>query len=263
MKNLKVNSFILFVLIAILSATSLVNAQTGQSSPSAELSESELTQNIKDRIKKIATQSSTLSQKRKLAFIGTIEKIANDTITIKTEYDINLASVSATTTFARLPGGSESKFSDVSIGDFAVAMGFINGSDVLQTKRILLYEKAPESTKKTSAAGLIKLIDKKEQAITLLSDGEEISVTLTKNTDISLQTGIEKTGISLDDLQVGQYSAVIYLPTPDEYTTSKALSILATKIIRELPKDDNMGSQSATLQSSPSSKPTIPPELIR
>lgn len=231
-------------------------AQENSASKSSELDELEITQNIKERIKKIATQSSTLSQKRKIAFIGSIEKIANETITIKTQDAINLASVSASTTYVRMPAGAESSLSDVSIGDFAVAMGFIAESEVLQTKRILLYDKTPESPKKTSVAGLVKLVDNIEQAITLITEDEEITITFTKKTLFNLQRGLEKETLKADQLEKGQLITIIYTPAVDEYSTHKALSILATTKILQLP--------SATDEiASPSGQPTVPPELGR
>lgn len=250
----------LTILIALTLALLLGNtqskAQENNATKSSEPSELEITQNIKERIKKIATQSSTLSQKRKIAFIGSIEKIANETITIKTQDAINLASVSASTTYVRMPTGSESSLSDVSIGDFAVAMGFIADSDVLQTKRILLYDKTPESLKKTSVAGLVKLVDNIEQAITLITEGEEITITFTKKTLFNLQRGLEKEELKAEQLEDGQLITIIYTPAIDEYSTHKALSVLATTTILQLPTTiDEV--------SSPSGRPTIPPELAR
>jgi hypothetical protein len=241
------------LVVSLLLGFSQSHAQEKSATNSGEVNELEITQNIKDRIKKIATQSSSLTQKRKIAFIGSIEKIANETITIKTQDDINLASVSATTTYVRMPGGSESKLSDVSIGDFAVAMGFINGSEVLQTKRILLYDKAPESPKKTSVAGLVKLVDNVEQAITLIADRQDFTISFTKKTLFNLQRGLEKETLKAEQLEDGQLVTIIYVPAVDEYSTHKALSVLATTTILELP--------TTTEIASPSGKPTVPPEL--
>lgn len=242
--------------LALLLGYTQSKAQESNATKSSELNELEITQNIKERIKKIATQSSTLSQKRKIAFIGSIEKIANETITIKTQNAINLASVSASTTYVRMPSGSESSLSDVSIGDFAVAMGFIAESDVLQTKRILLYDKTPESPKKTSVAGLVKLVDNIEQAITLATQDEEITISFTKKTLFNLQRGLEKEELKAEQLEDGQLITIIYTPAADEYSTHKAISVLATTTILQLPTTTDE-------VASPSGQTVIPPELGR
>lgn len=219
----------------VLILTSTVLAQEDATS-SSNITTEELTQNARDRLKKFATQSASLTkQKRKIAFIGSIEKIANDTITLKTSEEIKLASVSASTTYSRQPNSS-SDLEDVMIGDYAVAMGFINGSEVLETKRILLYEIAPQKTKKTSVAGLIKYIDDQENSLIIVADGEEIELDLTTKTSIYIQNGVEQDEVEIESLKPGQYVAAIYIPVDDEYNTPKALAILATNIIRSLPE---------------------------
>lgn len=244
-----------WVIVSLMTMPAMAQQST---SPSGQLDDEALTQNIKDRIKKIATQSSALSQKRKIAFIGLIQKIANETITIKTDDKINLASVSASTSYVRMPSTTASKLEDISIGGFAVAMGYINGSEVLETKRVLLYESLPEKPKKAVFAGPIKLIDAEENQITIEVDGEDKVVELTKNTNMNRQSGLEKTPIELTDLQLGQFTAVIYVPTTDQYTTPKALSILATTILIETTPDSSPPIASQSTQKNPL---TTPPEL--
>ncbi|OGV92763.1 hypothetical protein A3B57_01995 [Microgenomates group bacterium RIFCSPLOWO2_01_FULL_47_10] len=250
------NSLVIITCLTILSIQAVL--AVSEATDSAQAENADLTQSIKDRIKKIATQSSTLIvPKRKIAFLGSVEKITHETLTLKTSDDIKLASLSAQTTFSRLPGNNAVKQNDISIGDYAVAMGFINGSQVLETKRILLFADDPALTKKTSSAGIITLIDVKQAEIEFVSDGTTIKLALTKNTDLAIQSGVEKTPLELDQLKIGQYIAAIYIPTTDEYSIPKALTILATSIIKPI--------EEVALTSSPSASPvtTTPPELSR
>ena len=84
---------------------------------------------------------------------------------ITTKDEIKLASTSASTTYIRIPSNAAQKLEDVSIGDYAIAMGYINGSEVLETKRVILQSEAPKATKKTSVAGIISYIESDEGVI--------------------------------------------------------------------------------------------------
>ncbi|MFC1653279.1 hypothetical protein ACFL1M_00330 [Patescibacteria group bacterium] len=243
--------------LLILSLTSAVMAQE-ESTDSGQINDEEISKSIKERIKKVATKAGSLIiEKRKIALIGSVEKIANDTLTIKTKDEIKLASVSATTVFVRSPGNTNQKLEDVSINDYAIAMGFINGSDVLETKRVLLYSKAPEKTKKTSIAGVISYIDEDEDAVSIISNQEEIVLELTSSTDLSIQQGTQVNEIDLSNLELGQYVTTIYIPTNDEYSTPKALTILASTIKKDIETiQSEQASESAKIE-----EESIPPEL--
>lgn len=254
--------FAIATTLLILSLTGIVLAQD-DSTNSAIINDEEINQSIKDRIKKVATQSGSLTViKKKIAFIGTIESIANETLTIKTKDEIKLASTSATTTYVRLPGNTTQKLTDISIGDYAIAMGYINGSDVLETKRVILQSEASETTKKTSVAGIISYIESDEGVIHILFKDQKTSVEVTSNTDLLIQTGAEQEEIDFSDLKKGQFVSAIYIPIedPDEFTHPKAITILATSIIKEVPSEEvPLATESAEVEEE--IEPTTPPEL--
>ena len=264
MNNLKkVGSiFAIATTLLILSLTGRVLAQN-DSTGSALINDEEINQSIKDRIKKVATQSGSLIiAKKKIAFIGTIENIANETLTIKTKDEIKLASTSATTTYVRIPGNITQKLEDVSIGDYAIAMGYINGSDVLETKRVILQSEAPKASKKTSVAGIISYIESDEGVIHILFKDQKTSVEVTSNTDLLIQTGAEQEEIDFSDLKKGQFVSAIYIPIedPDEFTHPKALTILATSIIKEVPSEE-IPTATESAEAKEEIEPTNPPEL--
>lgn len=253
--------FAIATTLLILSLTGIVLAQD-DSTGSAVINDEEINQNIKDRIKKVASQSGSLTAiKKKIAFIGTIENIANETLTIKTKDEIKLASTSASTTYVRIPGNATQKLEDISIGDYAIAMGYINGSDVLETKRVILQSEASEVTKKTSVAGIISYIESDEGVIHILFGDQKTSVEVTINTDLLIQNGAEQEEIGFSDLQKGQFVSAIYIPIddPDEFTHPKALTILATSIIKEVPSEAPIATESAEVEEE--IEPTNPPEL--
>jgi hypothetical protein len=267
MNNLKKigSIFAIATTLLILSLTTVVLAQ-GESTSSATINDEEINQNIKDRIKKVASQSGSLTAiKKKIAFIGSIQNIANETLTIKTKDEIKLASTSASTTYVRIPGNANQKLADISIGDYAIAMGYINGSDVLETKRVILQSGPPEATKKTSVAGIISYIESDEGVIHILFEDQVTSVEVTKNTTLMIQANAQQNELDFTDLKKGQFVTAIYIPIddPDEFTHPKALTILATSIIKEVPSDNPTATKSAQMEEELKAEiePTTPPEL--
>lgn len=90
---------------------------------------------------KIKEEISTKSQKT-TSYVGTITDISSGTIQIKSvQGDIKQMSLADDTSFINtLKKNAEIKSTDLAIGDYIVAMGFINGNKVLDTKRILIAE---------------------------------------------------------------------------------------------------------------------------
>jgi len=151
-----------------------------------EVTQEEINQNIKDRLKKVAEeQDSLVGVKRKQAMVGELESLANDTLTIKTKTEIKLASISGQTEYVRNPGSKSVEVEDVAIGDFVIAMGYVNGSEVLEARRVLLYSSAPEEVGKSSAFGNISNIDDENETFTFTTPiGDEINLEISKNSSL-------------------------------------------------------------------------------
>ncbi len=99
---------------------------------------------------KIKEETSTKSLKT-TAYVGTITDISSGTIQIKSDQgDIKQMSLSDNTTYINtLKKNAESKATDLAIGDYIVAMGFLNGNKVLDSKRILISEPAVKNNFET------------------------------------------------------------------------------------------------------------------
>lgn len=187
----------------------------------------EINENIKERLKKVAgEQAEIVSEKRKTAIAGDLQNIANETLTLKTDGEIKLASVSGETTYVNVDNNDELELTDLIIGDYAVALGFLNGSDVLDTRRVLLYTERPEPIAKKSFFGNIDNVDEEEETISLLSpSGEQLIVYLSKNSIIENKTGEEAEEVDLADLAVKQTVALVF--RVDKDGDNELLSLLA------------------------------------
>lgn len=128
---------------------------------------------------KIKEELSTKSLKT-TAYVGTITDISSGTIQIKSvQGDIKQMSLGEDTSYINtLKKNSEIKATDLAIGDYIVAMGFVNGNKVLDTKRILISEPAIKNNFET-VFGVISSISKTKLTIDR-DNGETIEITLPK-----------------------------------------------------------------------------------
>jgi len=116
-----------------------------ESSPSS-ISEEAIKESLKQRLEKAVKQQPVLTQKK--AWVGILDSIANHTLTIETRDGPKLASISAQTTIIKLPKRTKIDIDDLEIGAHTIAMGYVNGKQVLDARRIILENKAPETDKR-------------------------------------------------------------------------------------------------------------------
>lgn len=131
---------------------------------------------IRERIKNEVSGKSL----KKTAYIGTITDISSGTIQIKSvQGDIKQMSLTDETTYINtLKKNVEVKAADLAIGDYIVAMGFVNGNKVLDAKRILIGSPLVENKYK-SIIGTVQSISKTKLVIDKGND-ETIEMTLPK-----------------------------------------------------------------------------------
>lgn len=121
------------------------------------------------------------------AYLGTVTDIADSTIQIKTN-DSQIEQVSigdAGITVVNVKGTNNKtvKLTDIAIGDYIVAMGYINGNSVLKAQRILISDPITEPSLQVQY-GKVSAITKKNVSIANLKDGSSATFTPDKNTDI-------------------------------------------------------------------------------
>lgn len=204
-----------------------------------------INENIKERLKKVAEdQESVVSVRRKLAVMGELQSIANDTLTVKTKDDIKLASVSGETDYVRNPGSNLASVEDVAIGDFIIAMGFTNGSDVLEAKRVVLYDEAPELLNKQSVFGVINNIDYENETFTLTNSvGEAFEFELSSDTRLELAGTDEE--IDFDEIENGQTTALVFSPSEDEAESDNLLLMFVLPVRTEVENETEEATESA------------------
>lgn len=167
-----------------------------------------------------------------VAFVGTVTDISENALQIKNDAgEIQQISTSEETSFVKIDKTQKTiKFEDLAIGDFIVAMGFKNGSEVLSSKRILV-EEAPEETSRKIFSGNIKEIIKKDIVFSIMPDSEDKTVLTDSDTDILSIQDSKLSSVKLTALEENQQ---IYVFTYDEEQKTIARTIYFT----ETPQED-------------------------
>lgn len=178
--------------------TSTLSATPGQASDEASI-----------RQKVIEKVEAALNKPK--AYIGVVTDISDSTIQIKTAKgeikQISVASEDISVVKSSGTTNKSVKLSDVAIGDFIAAMGYINDNSVLQGQRILITTPIIEPTIEVNF-GTIKTY-LKDLVITSKIDSSESKITLSKNTNIYEYTAAKKTKIKQADLDAD--SLIIYV----------------------------------------------------
>lgn len=124
---------------------------------------------------------------RAVAYIGTVTDISEETIQIKDrdgeilQVAINseVDFVNSTTTTTKAV-----EFEDVAIGDFIIAMGYINGQEVLDAQRIVITT-APSETKKEAVLADVVKRDNQDFVVRNRQSNEEIIIETDRQTVFS------------------------------------------------------------------------------
>ena len=137
------------------------------------------------------------------AYLGTITDISESTLQIKADLgEIQQVSVDEEKSTIVNVGktNKEIKFADLAIGDYIIAMGFKNGNNILEAKRVLVTT-APEEQKRRAVFGEVKTIDTDEETMTISQADNDVNVVLVKSVEISKLEDEETNSIDFSDIE--------------------------------------------------------------
>ena len=173
---------IIFILLLLTFNFSLFTSVLAQSSTdSATQVPPELVQeNIKKRLEKVAGEATAENQKR--AWVGTLQDIANQTLTLKTKTDTRQASFDADTVFVESPGNKALKSTDLELESNLIVMGFTTGNHVLDAKRVVVVTNFTPPPQRNLYLGTIVNFTKNQLEFTTLTDQQAMTVPVTSKT---------------------------------------------------------------------------------
>jgi hypothetical protein len=188
-------------LILVYSAEFPLNGAAGEETT---LDESTDSSEVREKVQEKVKQAQTIP----FSYIGTVTDIAEDTIQLRAlTGEIKQASVDDDTEYFNQTGSTSKtiNFKDVAIGDFIIAMGFKNGQEVLQTKRLLVTT-ALESPTRKAVLGKAKSIEGK--ALVVESNSTETELTFPKTWK----------GPEIDEIENDAEIIIVYTTDGDENT---------------------------------------------
>lgn len=117
------------------------------------------------------------------SYMGTVTDVAETTLQLKNlKGEIKQISSNKETTISNIISTPKSvNFSDIAIGDFIVAMGYVNTNSVLDTKRILVTSPL-ENVSRKSYLAKIDTYSKNSGSANLVKDGTKITFATNANT---------------------------------------------------------------------------------
>lgn len=197
------------ILIVLFSFTEVVFAQTSTESG-----------DIREKV-----QEKVLAALNKpKAYMGTVTDISETTLQLKNmKGEIKQISVKEDVSVVNIISTSkEVKFSDVAIGDFVIAMGFVNTNSVLDTRRILVTSSPTAPTRKSYYAK-IDTFAKNAGTATLIKDGSKINFTTSSATKYQMMDEEEITQAKSSSVKT---SSKVVISGIEELNVFKARRIL-------------------------------------
>ena len=199
-------------------------------SPTPTISEEEVKNSLQERLKKAAQEKGeaadqVLGAKNKLAVVGKLSDVSNNTLTIRARGETNeLVTTDNETTFVR--NGKAAKREDIQIGDWIIAMGYRgeNGNSVVVAKRVVAKDKPTEYPKRVAVMG--KVTSDKFQ---VTSDKKTFKIeTAGGKAEVFTVTVTTKSKIATDD--IGEGKTVVLIGEPDKNDATK-LTVKAIKVL--------------------------------
>lgn len=164
---------------------------------------------INQTITVIYSEEIEITDRPATAIFGAVTDIAEETLQVRSENgQIEQLSLSPETTYASIINKpAEIKFSDVAIGDYVVALGFLNDNKVLGTSRVLVTSESSDSVK-TAISGKVKTLTSREFLVDSYS-GDEVSVDAIGGVTTSIVSDNEIKAAKLTNAEEGQEIAII------------------------------------------------------
>lgn len=158
--------------------------------------------------------------------MGTVTDIAENTLQLKNlKGEIKQISSNEDVTVANIVSTSKSvNFSDIAIGDFVVAMGYVNANSVLDTSRILITTPV-ESPSRKSYLIKVDTYAKNSGSGNTIKDNKKITFTTNSNTKFQMMDGDEITQAKATSLKASSRAIVTGVEESNTFTVRRVLVI--------------------------------------
>ncbi len=197
--------------------TSTPSAKTA--SPSAD--PAVVKQNTLDRIEKILDEkgSSVLNSLKRKAYVGQVVRVTTESLTVNTLHgEVTVKLTPEKTAMFLMPRLTPIEIADIEIDGFVIAMGYVDGDDVLDARRVLVSPTPLFPIKKGVILGVVQSIKSTQILVRTLTQENKV-IPLSSKTINQDNTG---TTMKRTDVK-GDSKILVITPDADNATVSASL----------------------------------------
>jgi hypothetical protein len=202
----KIFSLLLIAYCLLLAPVALAQTPSPEPTPTEEEISPEIKEKVQERIE--AIKESSL---RKAAYYGTLADVSNSTLTLEAKKGERRVKTDEETDLIGKKGQAI-EVEDLEIGDFLIALGYLDENELLSAKRITVYAEPPEPAEPRYAAfGKVIDISSEENVISLTNPVQEITyeIEITTKTTITKKVEDKMQEIKFGEIEVGDFVAAI------------------------------------------------------
>lgn len=245
------------LLVTTAFAQSPYPSPTATASPTPKVQQPETaTKSATDEVRERVRQKIENLVKKPRAVVGILSEVTDSTLQITNRAGKeDMVATTKDTQYVRTAGGKRTniKFEDLVIGDFIVAMGYRNGNNILEARRVIAYDKSPIAQRR-AVYGIVKENTKGALTIEHPKTKEVWTITTDKKTVITKKTDGKIQEVDIKDVQAGDRVTAAGILDPKKDKT------LVTRRIHVIPgKAEGLIKPVATPKPSPSPKPKSSP----
>ncbi len=203
-------------------------------------------QEIRDKVKEIVQEKIKDTQKgQKAGFFGEISKITDSSLTLQTtqgDKELQIA-----TDAAIIQSGKKATLEDLETGSFAIGMGYLEDTNLLDTKRLVIAKKT-ELPAREVAFGQVTDISSEEELLTIKNEKKNLIYTIEINNKTVITKSVDgkDAKVKFGDIAKSDKLVAVGAPSENEH------KIITAKIIRII--------NQMTQETSPSPSATATPE---
>lgn len=181
----------------------------------------------------------------KKAYVGEITEINDSTLTLSTPTSTKQVKVAEEAVIVG-KGGKKIAFSDIKVGDFCIAIGYVGENNVLDGRRIVIITK-PKPLKREVAFGVVTDTSEEEKVLTVRNEKKNVVYTIevTDKTIITKKVDDSVKKVKFADVVKGDRLVAVGIPSENEE------KFITAKIIHVIP-----GKAESETTPSPTPKPT-------
>lgn len=253
--SLLVTCYLLLVTTAFAQFPSPIATPSPTATP--KVKEDQATKSATDEVREKVRQKIENLVKKPRAVVGTLSEVTDSTLQVTNKAGKeDMVATTKDTQYVRVAGSKRTniKFEDLVIGDFIVAMGYRNGNNILEARRVIAYDKSP-LIQRRAVYGVVGENQKGVLTIKHPKTGASWKVKTTSKTKVTKKGDKGFEDIKVADIQNSNRITAAGLPSEKEQ------NVLTASRIHVIPGKAQglVGAPKPTKSPSPTPKPSPSP----